>query len=65
MPYVLLNSKRRRLEGKERAAPKASDFEYLPAKELGGPSDPAKLRMPTGTEPNSRSSWKLAHCIWR
>jgi hypothetical protein len=68
MPYLFLNSSQRWSEGREPAAPKASDFEYLPAKELGGSSGPAKLRVPTGTESNSSEEFetrrKPANCIW-
>jgi len=43
MPYVVNNSRRR---------PRVSDFVYMPVKEYGGPSVPAKLRIPTGDEPS-------------
>jgi hypothetical protein len=43
MPYVVSNSRR---------PPKVSDFLYMPVEEYGGLSGPAKLRIPTGNEPN-------------
>lgn len=51
MPYVCENSRLRWADDDEPAPPKVSDFVYVPARDLGGPSGPARLRIPTGSEP--------------
>jgi len=50
MPYVLDNSQLRWSDDEERMPPKAEDFMYMPASEVGGPPGVAKLRIPTGNE---------------
>jgi hypothetical protein len=51
MPYVCDNSRLDWTDDDEPIAPKPSNFVYMPAKELGGPAGPARLRIPTGSEP--------------
>jgi hypothetical protein len=51
MPYVCENSRLGWTADDEPIPPKASDFVYLPAEELGGPSRPAQLRIPSSREP--------------
>ena len=51
MPYVCDNSRLSWTDDDELMPPKASDFVYLPAEELGGPSPPAQLRIPSSREP--------------
>ena len=58
MPYVCDNSRLNWTDDDEPIPPTASDFVYLPAKELGGPSGPADLRVPTGTEPNNSEEFE-------
>jgi hypothetical protein len=58
MPYVCDNSRLTRTDDDEPIPPTASDFAYLPAEALGGPSGPAKLRIPTGSEPDSSEEFE-------
>jgi hypothetical protein len=58
MPYVCDNSRLNWTDDDEAIPPKASDFVYVKAKELGGPSSPAKLSIPTGTEPNNSEEFE-------
>ena len=50
MPYVIEDSKLGWSEDEEPIPPKAKDFAYMPAAELGGPHGAAELRVPTGSE---------------
>jgi hypothetical protein len=59
MPYVCDNSRLNWTDDDGPIPPTAFDFLYLPAKELGGPSGPAKLRTPTGSEANSSEALHL------
>jgi hypothetical protein len=51
MPYVCDNSRLTRTDQDELMPPKTSDFMYMPAEELGGPSRPAQLHIPIGCDP--------------
>jgi hypothetical protein len=53
MPYVSDNSRPNWIGDDGPISPASSDFVYLPTKEFGGSSGPAKLRIPTDGEPNS------------
>jgi hypothetical protein len=58
MPYMCDNSRLNWTDDDEPIPPMASDFVYLPAKELGGPSGPAELRIPNPSEPNSSEDFE-------
>ena len=57
MPYVCENT-RLNWTNDEDPVPKASDFVYMPSDEVGGHSGPAKLRIPTDSEPNSSEEFE-------
>jgi len=57
VPYVCENSQLDWANDDD-PIPKVSDFAYVPTEEIGGSSGPAKLRIPTESEPNSSEEFE-------